>query len=335
MSADITFRAMGSEIRLIIGDPEPGADEPDPERAARESREFIERYEQCLSRFRPESELSALNADPRAVVPASPLLRDAVTAAVRAARATDGLVDPTLVDEIEAVGYLESREGATPARLRDALLLAPARAPAHPSSDRRWAQIEVDEEVGVIRRPPGVRIDSGGIGKGLAADLLAERLSDQQRFVVNCGGDLRVGGRRPGRFEVLAQHPLTGEHDQRLWIEAGAIATSGLNVRVWRRENGRYAHHLLDPETGEPAWTGLVGATALAPSGVEAETLSKAALLSGPAGARRLLAAHGGLIVHEDGEVEPVGGIDAGPKITVTLPAFPMPAPNQQAEVPA
>ena len=198
MSADVTFRAMGSEIRLIIGDPAgTGDDEPDADRAVRESREFIERYEACLSRFRPESELCALNADPRPVVPASPLLRDAVAAGVEAARATGGLVDPTLVDEIENVGYVYTREGTRPARLSSALLLAPGRAPANPSPERQWASIAVDEESGVIRRPPGVRFDSGGIGKGLAADLLAERLSNHQRFVINCGGDLRVGGRRP------------------------------------------------------------------------------------------------------------------------------------------
>ena len=88
-------------------------------------------------------------------------------------------------------------------------MLAPGRAPAQPSPERRWAEIEVDEEVGVIRRPPGVRIDSGGIGKGLAADLLAERLQSQSRFVVSCGGDLRVGGADREPFEVLVEHPLT------------------------------------------------------------------------------------------------------------------------------
>ena len=104
------------------------------------------------------------------------------------------------------------------------------------------------------------------------------------------------------------------------------MATSGLNVRVWRRDDGSYAHHLLDPSTGQPAWTGLVGATALAPTGVEAETLSKAALLSGPVGARQMLSVHGGLIVHEDGEVEQVGPIVAGPRMTVTVSADLMPA---------
>ncbi len=317
--ADATFRAMGSEIRLIIG--EPGPNGIDPELAVAESREFIEEFEQCLSRFRPDSELCALNAYVGDVVPASPLLRDAISAGVEAARRTDGLVDPTLVDEIEDAGYVASREGATPVRLVDALALAPARAPARGNPGRRWAMIDVDEKNGVVRRRAGIRFDSGGIGKGLAADLLAERLAGQTRFVIGCGGDLRVGGTEPERFEVLVEHPLTGEHDQRLYIEGGAVATSGMNVRVWRRDDFTYAHHLIDPWTGEPAWTGLVGATALAPTGVEAETLAKAALLSGADGARALLSDSGGVIFHEDGEAEPVGPIDIGPKLTVSVPA--------------
>ena len=110
-------------------------------------------------------------------------------------------------------------------------------------------------------------------------------------------------------MEVLVEHPLSREHTHSLDLDGGAVATSGLNIRVWRRADGRFAHHLLDPATGEPAWTGLVGATALAPTAAEAETLAKAALLSGPEGARRFLGDHGGLIVHEDGELEPVGPI--------------------------
>ncbi len=333
--ADVTFRAMGSEVRLIIGGPGPEGGDRDerdePDRVAEDARRFIERYEQCLSRFRPDSELCALNTDPREAVPAAPLLRDAVAAGVDAARATDGLVDPTLVGEIEAAGYVKSLEGSAPARLQEALLLAPGRAPAQPSPERRWAQVEIDEEAGVIRRPPGIRVDSGGIGKGLAADLLAERLAHQRRFVISCGGDLRVGGTDTdaGPFEVLVEHPLTREQDQSLRVDLGAVATSGLNVRVWRRADGQFAHHLLDPSTGEPAWTGLVGVTALAPTGVEAETLSKAALLSGPDGARRLLAASGGLIVHDDGEVERVGPIAVSPRLTVRVVAD-LPAPPQR-----
>jgi FAD:protein FMN transferase len=319
MSADVTFRAMGSEIRLIVGDPGPNG--LDPIDAVAGTRAFVEEFEQCLSRFRPSSELCALNSHAGVAAPASPLLRDAVAAGIAAAERTGGLVDPTLVDEIEDAGYVGSREGAAPVDLQTALLLAPERAPARPDPQRRWAKIEVDEEAGVIRRPTGVRFDSGGIGKGLAADLIAERLAGQTRYVIGCGGDLRVGGTLPERQEVLVEHPITGAQDRRLFIESGAVASSGINVRVWRRRDGRYAHHLIDPRSGEPAWTGLVGATALAPSGVEAETIAKAALLSGPDGARRILRAHGGVIFHDDGDMEPVGPIELMPRLTVRIPA--------------
>jgi thiamine biosynthesis lipoprotein len=317
--ADVTFRAMGSEIRLIVG--EPGPNGIDPIDAVAGTKAFVEEFEQCLSRFRPDSELCALNSYVGDVVPASPLLRDAVAAGLAAAERTGGLVDPTLVDEIEGAGYVDSREGSASADLRTALLMAPERKPARPDPARRWAMVEVDEQAGVIRRPGGVRFDSGGIGKGLAADLIAERLAGQTRFVIGCGGDLRVGGTLPERQEVLVEHPLTGAQDRRLYIESGAVASSGINVRVWRREDGRFAHHLIDPRTGEPAWTGLVGATALAPTGVEAETMAKAALLSGPDGARSLLAEHGGVLFHEDGEAEPVGPIELKPRLTVRVPA--------------
>ncbi len=106
---------------------------------------------------------------------------------------------------------------------------------------------------------------------------------------------------------VEVEHPLSGECMHTLQLSGGGVATSGLNVRIWERDDGRFAHHLLDPFTGEPVWSGLIGATALAPSALEAETLSKLALLSGPAGARRVLREHGGLVVHDDGDVELIG----------------------------
>ena len=134
-----------------------------------------------------------------------------------------------------------------------------------------------------------MRIDTGGTGKGLAADALAHRLRGYRRFMVDCGGDLRVGGAGVAEtpYDVEVQHPLTGEHAHVLRLDGGGVATSGLDVRLWRRaDGGGFAHHLLDPSTGEPAWTGLIGVTALGATTLEAETLSKLALLSGPERAR-------------------------------------------------
>jgi thiamine biosynthesis lipoprotein len=317
---DVTFQAMGSQVRLIIE--EPRASAPDPAHAALEAQGFIERFNAKLSRFRPDSELCAMNADPRPVVRASSLLRAAVRAGVHAAELSGGLVDPTLVHELEAAGYVTSRAGVRPASLKDALLLAPARQPARPRADGAWRRIYVDDHERTIHRPSGVAFDTGGTGKGLAADLLARRLGDYGRFVVDCGGDIRTGGfaakSRP--FDVEVENPLTGERAHVVTLSSGGIATSGLNVRLWKDDRGRFAHHLLDPSTGEPAWTGLIGATALGDTALEAETLSKAALLSGPELGRRFLSRSGGLLVHDSGEVELLGPLNSRRRMQITVP---------------
>ena len=312
---DTSFEAMGSHVRLLIGEPGPG-DAPAAE-AAERAREFVAGFEAALSRFDPASELSALNRDHRQRVPASPLLRQAVCAGLWAAQASGGLVDPTLVDQIEAAGYATSRLGAVPAPLRSALAKAPARRPAEPDPAANWGRFQVDEARGEIVRPAGLRFDSGGIGKGLAADLIADSLAGYSRFLVDCGGDIRLGGREASRQPrtIAVEHPLSGDRPYVVSLRSGGIATSGLNVRIWRREDGSFAHHLLDPATGRPAWTGLVGVTALGATTLEAETLSKAALLAGPERGRELLAARGGLLVHDGGRVELVGRLAAPPRV--------------------
>ncbi len=307
---------MGTHVRLLISDPGPGI-APAAE-ATEQARRLIAEFDATLSRFKPESELCALNEDPRERVPTSGLLRDAVKAGLEAAERSGGLVDPTLVEEIEAAGYVASRAGVAGAPLGAALAAAPPRRPAMPRPDGRWRQFEVDDAAGTISRPPGVRFDTGGAGKGLAADTIAARLRGHSRFLIDCGGDIRIGGpdalTRP--YEVFVEHPLSGERAYVLRLGSGAVATSGLGVRIWRNADGRYSHHLLDPSTGQPAWTGLVSATALGASAGEAETLAKAALLCGPEGGRAILTARGGLLVHDSGRVETIGPLKRGIRLS-------------------
>lgn len=308
---DYTFHAMGSDVRLLIGPPLVQSALA-PALAAEREHAFVLDFAHRLSRFDPGSELTALNSDPRTAVPASGLLRAAVGAGLWAAERSGGLVDPTLVRELEQAGYAGSLDGVQPASLTDALAAAPARRPARPNPIARWREIAVDEQSGEIVRPPGVMLDTGGTGKGLCADAVAHRLGGYTRFVVDCGGDIAVGGigAQFEPYEIDVEHPLTRTTIAVLRVARGGVATSGLNVRIWRDERRGFAHHLLDPSTAAPAWTGLIGATALAPSALEAETLSKMALLLGPAGARRVLSDHGGVIVHDDGGVETIGPID-------------------------
>jgi thiamine biosynthesis lipoprotein len=221
------------------------------------------------------------------------LLRGAVSAGLMAAELTNGLVDPTLTPALEANGYDRTRR--TPELpLAEALTHAPPRRPANPGT--AWTQIDVTDHS--IRRPPGVRLDTGGIGKGLAVDMLALRLNGG-RWAIDCGGDMRVSG----TFEIDVRHPLTGATIKTLALRDQAVATSGIDQRLWRGSDGAPRHHLLDPASRRPAWTGVIGATALAPTTTEADTLAKAALLSGPDHAGRWLRRHGGLYVLDDGTV--------------------------------
>ncbi len=290
-TVDETFRALGTDVRLI-------ATGFGSRAAISEARETILDYHARLSRFRPTSELSALNGDPEAVVPASPLLRSAVSAGVWAARRSGGLVDLCLLDALEAVGYIRSYQPAGPVPVPR----GPQRQ-ATPDPRRRWQEVRVDDRAGTIARPPRLRLDLGGSGKGHVADLIADRLGEFDSWVVDCGGDVRIGGSR----EVEIAHPLRNTPATRLVVEDGAVATSSVLSRAWTTAGGQRAHHLLDPSSGQPVWTGLLTATAFAPTTLEAETLAKMALLRGADEARETLAVHGGVLVHANGWVEPVG----------------------------
>ena len=161
-----------------------------------------------------------------------------------------------------------------------------------------------------------------GWGKGLAADLISKHLRGYPRFIVDCGGDIRIGGpdAHTVPYEVLVQHPQTGQLPYVLRLRSGAVATSAINVRIWQASEGHYAHHLLDPSTGAPAWTGLTSATAIGHTTLEAETLAKVALLSGPDGGRVVLARLGGLLVHDSGRIEAAGPLRANPGIRFPTP---------------
>ena len=320
---DLSFPCMGCEFRLLLGEPtEPGLSPP--AEAVTRARRWLEACDERLSRFRETSELVALNDDPREVVPVRPLLLKAVAAARWAAQTTGGLVDPTLTGEIELAGYRHSMADAEPLPLWEALRWAPVRRSAAPRPEPAWRTIEVDGVAGTVTRRPGVRIDSGGVVKGMAADLVAQLFAGYERFCVDAAGDLAIGGTRAARnpYHVEVEHPLTGEHVHAVPVSSGGIATSGLNSRMWRRADGTISHHLLDPSSGEPAWTGVLMATALGDSALAAETLAKWALLSGPDGARRILERRGGLVVHDDGDVELIGPLRS--RVAVHLSRVPV-----------
>ncbi len=296
-----TFACFGGECTVIVTG-EPGR-EADAAASLGLARRALLGWHGQFSRFDDRSELSRLNADPRTTVPITPMMRRVIDGALLAARETGGLVDPTLVEEIERAGY--ATDLAQAPSLTAALGAAPPRSPAAPSARARWGAIATDRRAGTVTRPPGTKLDGGGIAKGVFADELAAALGRRGAFVVDCCGDLRLGGIDGAVREVHVESPFDGSVIHTFELAEGGVATGGIGRRAWIGADGAPAHHLLDPSTGQPAFTGIAQVTALAPTATEAEMRSKAALLSGPAGAAEWLA-HGGVIVFDDGRHESV-----------------------------
>lgn len=303
MSPDLTvpaglsahrFRAMGTEVLVLV-----------PRRQARETASAVEalfeEWEQVLSRFRPESVVSQLNASAGASVRVGAIALAVVEASLAAARATAGLFDPTLGDALVRMGYDKSFEHV-------AGLDAPA--PTRPAAaGGAWRRIIVDSSAGRVSLPAGCRFDPGGIAKGMAVDATLDRLAalGVETALVSAGGDLRVRGLPPGG---AAWNVLVGDEDgsQVVPLVRGALATSGSARRIWR-QGALQRHHLVDPRTGEPAASGLRQVTVAAATCQAAEVAATAAFVAGPRLAHGLLARHAlaGLLVTDDGRELPVG----------------------------
>jgi FAD:protein FMN transferase len=257
---------------------------------------LVDGLEARWSRFLPDSEVSRLNAAAGSPVEVSADTITLVSRAVEAWHLTAGRFDPTVLGAVVRAGYDRSFSELGPF-------------PAASSVLRTGCDgIEVDPAAGTVRLPYGVGFDPGGIGKGLAADVVVASLLDAGAAgaCVNLGGDLRVAGESPGgeAWQVAVEHELTHTVVATVAVTGGAVATSSTARRRWRTRDGE-AHHLIDPFTGAPARAGLVAVTAVAAEGWQAEVLAKAALVAGPREALPLVRAFGAeaLTVDETGAV--------------------------------
>jgi thiamine biosynthesis lipoprotein len=277
-----TFRAMGTEVELLVDADEAGA-------ALEAAEAEFHRLEQVLSRFRPDSQLSELNE--RGSLDAGPDLARVVELALDARERTGGRFDPTVHDAIVRAGYDRSFDELP----EDGPGAPAAVAPCLGSARIELGRIELD---------PGVRLDLGGIGKGYAAECAAMVLATAGPCLVNAGGDVASRG---GTWSVgveAADGPLTLE------LAGGGLATSGRDRRRWRR-GGRDLHHLIDPATGAPSRTDLERVTVVANDAVEAEVWAKALFLAGTVDAAAEADERGlpCVLVPSDGRVRLAGGL--------------------------
>jgi thiamine biosynthesis lipoprotein len=260
----------------------------------------------ACSRFRPDSELSRVNARSGESVQVGPLFAEVVRAAMRAAAATDGDVDPTCGAGLEAIGYDRDIEVL---REDDVRVVVHEYLPAP-----GWRSVEWNPDSRMLRMPPGCRLDFGAVAKALAADRAVAAVAAQlgTGVLVSLGGDIATAGSGPEqgwRIRVTDDH-REGESvpGQTISVTGGALATSSTTVRRWQGQSGPL-HHVLDPRTGRPADSCWRTVSVTAATCVDANTAATAALLRGESAPTWLdglnLPAR---LVRHDGSVRTVGG---------------------------
>lgn len=280
------FRAMGTDVELTVDAPASA----DTLLALASAEREMTRLDRLFSRFREDSELSALNRAGRLY--ASEDLARVTQHAVTAAALTGGRFDATVHDALVGAGY-----DRTFCEL-DRVVATMPRPP------RCGGRVTVDAESRLIEIEPGFRLDLGGIAKGFAVDRLCALLRTTGPCLVDAGGDLAVDG---GGWPVGIETP---EGTLTIELDRGAVATSGTDRRRWLTTDGE-AHHLIDPSTARPAIRDLVRVTVVADTAVDAEVLAKSLFFAGAEQAEREADESGtpAVLITDDGRTVLAGGL--------------------------
>ncbi len=308
MLATADWRAIGTVVRLVVNDGDLAAARAAVERV-------LDEVDRVYSRFRPDSELVALNAARGTQVRVSPLLARAIAGSLEAARRTGGAVDPTVGRALRITGYDTDFD-----------LIAGTSRPLelHFAPVPGWSVIAFDASARTVRVPSDVELDLGSTGKGLASDLCAaaalEDAGAGAGVLVSLGGDVATAGPAPvGGWRILMAEDSRVDPDgpgEVVAIQHGALATSSTTVRRWTTSEGVTAHHIVDPRTGLSANTPWRTATVVAETCEAANAASTAVIVLGQAapawlasaGLPARLVAQDGSVVRLGGWPEPVGG---------------------------
>jgi len=238
---------------------------------------YLQQLEQLWSRFIPTSEISQLNNAAGKATKVSPHTIQLIRYLIGAYESTNGAFDPTLLPVLINIGYGSSLSHPE----RQSLL----------HNESNWgiplSEIRIDEEKQQVQLPAGLTLDPGGLGKGLAADILATELIDRGAAgaCVSIGGDIRCIGQSPhGEFwSIPIETPFATSETETVSFAQGGIATSWLHAKTWATPAG-VQHHILNPKTRLPltsADSSLVQTTVIANEAVWAEIYATALLVSG------------------------------------------------------
>lgn len=292
---EVHGRAMGSRVQIIgVGDPHRLGPIIDS------AFERIFQLEARWSRFRPTSEVSRLNAQPGVDHAVSLDTLELVDRAVEASLRTGGLFNPTMLRNLEASGYDRSFALIDFSEIAcDGLTVAPG-----------VGGIDIDRRSRTVRLPDDVGFDPGGLGKGLAADLVASYMMETGAagVLVNVGGDLRCRGIGPdgGGWVITVGDTVAGVDTTIVELADGGVATSTCRRRRWATSRGP-AHHLIDPGTGRPAEHAADSVTVISANSCDAETLATALAVKADRSDPMMLGDAAAIVHHADGRTSHLG----------------------------
>jgi thiamine biosynthesis lipoprotein len=269
MINQIKFRAMGSQMMAALE-----VDLDLAETILPQVPQWIEEWEQSLSRFRPDSELSRLNRSQGKMIRVSETFWDVLNLSLQTEHTSQGLVTPTVLNALETAGYSKDfdlirsggfeidQEFTSKASLDDLIMI---------------------EEEKLVLLPVGLRLDFGGVAKGWAAQQVIEKLEKFGPALMDAGGDIMSGSALldGSPWPIAIADPFHPDDDlEMLYLAGEGIATSGQDYRVWKL-NGMRMHHIIDIRTGRPAESDVFSVTVVAPDVIQAEMAAKVVLITG------------------------------------------------------
>jgi thiamine biosynthesis lipoprotein len=265
----LDFHAMGSRMLAVID-----SDVPSAIFAVESVPAWFEEWEQVLSRFRFDSELSLLNRSHGRPMPVSETLWDVFQVALGMENETAGVVTPVILDALVQAGYDRSF---------DMLPVDTVSAATRVLEPPLLAMAGQDPTTRTLWFPDDLHLDFGGFSKGWAAQQAVYRLMPHGPALVDAGGDIAISGPpcASTAWSIGVLDPFHPESNlETLRVERGGIATSGVDYHRWKQD-GHWNHHIIDPRIGLPASSDILTATIIAPDAVRAEVAAKYVLISG------------------------------------------------------
>ncbi|MFA5886915.1 MAG: FAD:protein FMN transferase [Patescibacteria group bacterium] len=240
---------------------------------------LIDKFDQLFNRFSASSELSRLNKATNNFQ-ANPELTKILLVAKDFYNLTGGIFDPTILRTLEEQGYDRSFDSLDLGGSNELIERRP--------KTIDFKQIIINAENNFITKPPELKIDLGGIGKGYIVDKLVKHLKDKgyKNFWISAGGDMYLSGLTADgqTYQIGVQNPLKIASDLfniAMTAQELAVATSGIAKRQWSDKHGHRFNHLIDPRTRSSVNNGLLAATVISDQVVKADIYAKTILILG------------------------------------------------------